>query len=572
MTAPTATATATALADGTAAVTGSDVLRGAVRQHRRTMLGASALLVGHQAGEAMVPVMIGVVIDHAVATGSASALLGGLALLGLVFAGLSLCYRFGARRSWWADVNADRDLRLQLTRRVLHPRGGAETGRLPGDLVSVAVGDAKRVGVALFAIPMGLAAVAALVVAAVALLRISLPLGLLILLGSPPLLYLVHLLGRPLERRSGHEQERAASAAGVAADLVSGIRVLKGLGAERSAVERYTLTSRESLAATLRATGAQAWYGGAILAANGIFLAIVALVGGRLAAEGSISVGELVSAVGLAQFLLGPLSAFGWVNGALAQARASAARVAAVLSADPAVTGGTDRPDEPVYGALALHGLTGDALAGLDLSVSAGELLGVVCPDPAAATALARHLGRETDPVGGCVRLDGRDLRELEPAALRGAVRVAAHDADLFAGTVGANVTAAAPAGADPAPAMSAARTDQVSAATVSERGRSLSGGQRQRVALARALATHAPVLVLHDPTTAVDTVTEAGIADGLRELRRGRTTVLLTTSPALLAVTDRVVLVHAGAAAATGTHAELLHGDERYRAAVLGG
>ena len=209
----------TALAAAPApAVTGSDVLRGAVRDHRRTMLGASVLLVGHQAGEALVPVMIGVVIDRAVATGSATALLGGLVLLGLVFAALSLSYRFGARRSWWADVNADRGLRLQLTRRVLHPRGGAEHGRLPGDLVSVAVGDAKRVGVALFAIPHGLAAVAALVVAAIALLRISLPLGLLILLGSPPLLYLVHLLGRPLERRSGHEQERAAAASGVAAD------------------------------------------------------------------------------------------------------------------------------------------------------------------------------------------------------------------------------------------------------------------------------------------------------------------------------------------------------------------
>ncbi|OLT14526.1 hypothetical protein BJF78_18925 [Pseudonocardia sp. CNS-139] len=238
-------------------VSGAQVLRTAARERWRTLLAASALLVGHQAGEALVPVMIGVVIDRAVATGDLAALLGGLAVLALVFAALSTCYRFGARRSWWADVDTDRDLRLRLTRRVLHPRGGAEAGRLSGDLVSVAVGDAKRVGVALFAIPNGLAAVAALVVAAVALLGISLPLGLLILLGTPPLLYLVHLLGRPLERRSGHEQERAARASGVAADLVGGVRVLKGLGAERAAVERYTATSRESLAATLRATGAR---------------------------------------------------------------------------------------------------------------------------------------------------------------------------------------------------------------------------------------------------------------------------------------------------------------------------
>nr|WP_219416679.1 ABC transporter ATP-binding protein [Pseudonocardia nigra] len=548
---------------------GRDVLRAAIRDHRRTLLAASALLVAHQAGEALVPVVIGFVIDAAVTTGSPGALLGGLALLGVVFAGLSTSYRFGARRAWWADVNADRDLRLRLTRRVLDPRGGAEAGRPPGELVSVAVGDAKRVGVALFAIPDGVAAVAALVVVAVALLRISLPLGLLILLGSPPLLYLVHLLGRPLERRSGPEQERAARASGVAADVVGGIRVLKGLGAEDAAVARYTRTSQESLAATLRATGAHATYGGAILAANGLFLALVALVGGRLAADGAISVGELVAAVGLAQFLLGPLSVFGWVNGALAQARASADRVAAVLATAPAVEGGTCRPAEPVRGAVTLRGLTGDGLTGLELSIRPGELLGVVVPDPAAASALAHCLAREADPAAGAVELDGRDLRTLDPAAARAAVLVAAHEAHLFSGTVAENVTAVRP-GTDADPALAAAHADQPGEAVVTARGRSLSGGQRQRVALARALAADAPVLVLHDPTTAVDTVTEAGIAERLREFRDGRTTVLLTTSPALLAVTDRVVLVDGGEAVVEGSHTDLVGGHEGYRAAVL--
>src|SRR5262249_13534207 len=160
--------------------------------------------------------------------------------------------------------------------------------------------------------------------ATVALLRISIPLGLLILLGTPPLLYLIHLLGKPLERRSGPEQERAARASGVAADLVSGIRVLKGIGAEPAAVRHYAGISGEALAAPLRATGAQAWYQGAVLAANGLFLALVALVGGRLAAAGEISVGDLVAAVGLAQFLIEPLQTLGWVNGQFAQARASA--------------------------------------------------------------------------------------------------------------------------------------------------------------------------------------------------------------------------------------------------------
>ena len=561
-------------------ITGRAVLLDSIRHHRRQLITAAVLLCGHQGGEALVPVLVGVVIDRAVGTGDAGSLLFWLAVLGLDFLVLSFSYRFGARRAWLADVRADQRMRQAVADRVLHPAGGAETGRLPGALTSIAVADAKRVGVLNFALPLGLAAFAALVVATVSLLRISLPLGLLILLGTPPLLYAVHLLGKPLERRSGPEQERAAQASGVAADLVAGVRVLKGIGVEPAAVRRYTATSRAALAATLRANGAQAWYSGAVLAVNGLFLALVALVGGRLAAEGAITIGGLVSAVGLAQFLLGPLEIFGWVNGRFAQARVSAARIAEVRSAAPAVSGGAaavaDGPGDLRIRGLRTPGLT----VGLDLDVAAGETVGLVVPDPAVAAALLQVLGREQDPQAGSVELDGVDLAQVPPAAARAAVIVAAHDARLFAGTVLENVLAGRSAGPGVDPgvdrAMRAARADQVADALpdgrdteIAEQGSSLSGGQRQRVALARALAAQARVLVLHDPTTAVDAVTEARIAAGLREVRAGRTTLVLTTSPALLAAADRVVVLD-GARRAEGSHAELLHTDAAYRELVL--
>jgi putative ABC transport system ATP-binding protein len=235
------------------------VLRGSVGAYRRHVAVAAALLCGHQTGEALVPVLVGVVIDEAVTTGDPRALIGWLLVLGLDFTMLSWCYRWGARRSWLADVRADQRLRLQLTDRVLDPRGGAEAGRLPGGLASIATSDAKRVGIVNFALPLGFAAVVALAVATVALLRISIPLGLLILLGTPPLLYLVYLLGKPLERRSGPEQERAAQASGVAADLVSGVRVLKGIGAEPAAVRHYAARHRRpSLVPGRRARGERA--------------------------------------------------------------------------------------------------------------------------------------------------------------------------------------------------------------------------------------------------------------------------------------------------------------------------
>lgn len=554
------------------------VLVGAVTGQARRVAVSAVLNATHQAGEALIPVLIGVVIDRAVSRGGLVDLAVWIGVVALTFAALSTSFRFGARAGERAVEEAAHRLRMALTRRVLDHRGGAEAGQLPGALTATATGDAQRVGAVNLALATGTGALCGLLVGGTALLLVSVPLGLLVLLGAPALLWLTHRLGRPLQRRSHTERERAAYASGVAADLVAGLRVLKGLGAAPAAADRYRRTSRESLAATVRAARAQAWYEGTLLALTGLFVAAVGLLGGQLAARGAITVGQLVAAVGLALFLLGPLSVFGWVNGELAQARASAARIATVLGAPPATPGGTDQPATPVRGALALHGVRFGTLRGLDLRIAPGELVGIVAADPAAAADLLRCLGREVDPDEGSLTLDGVALHTLDPAALRTALLVAPHDADLFEGTLLDNVTASAADSADLPRVLTAADLDEVARALprglrtpLTERGRSLSGGQRQRVALARALATEAPVLVLHDPTTAVDAATEARIAGHLRDLRRGRTTLLVTTSPALLSVADRVVLLDGGTVRAVGSHLELVRTRPDYRAVVLG-
>ncbi|MFE4210983.1 ABC transporter ATP-binding protein, partial [Streptomyces goshikiensis] len=528
---------------------GGSVLRRAISGQRRRVAAASLLGTTHQACEAMVPVVIGVIIDRAVATGSTTALLRWLGILAALFLLLSTCYRTAARITDGSGELAAHRLRTELAARILDPRGGADTGRLPGALTAMATGDAARVGAVVAALPYFVAALAGLAVSAVALLRVSVPLGLLILLGVPPLLWLGHRISLPLERRSEAEQERAAHASGVAADLVAGLRVLKGIGAEQAAVARYRRTSQDSLAAALRAARSRSRHDGAILSLTGVFIAVIGLVGARLAMDGSLSVGELVAAVGLAQFLLGPFQLLTYVSGEFAQGRASAERIGEVLACAHAVPAGTAALPRPVTGGLRLRGLSYGALRGIDLDIEEGSLVGVVSPDPAAATDLLLCLGRESDPDEGTVELGGIALSRLDPDALRHAILVAHHDADLFEATLLDNVRAGADTPeADLAPVLTASTTDDVARALprgvhtpLGERGRSLSGGQRQRVALARALAADPHVLVVHDPTTAVDTVTESLIAGRLRELRRGRTTLLVTTSPALLAVTDRV-------------------------------
>ncbi|RKR85913.1 putative ABC transport system ATP-binding protein [Micromonospora pisi] len=564
-------------APATAPPTGRQVLRRAVTGQGRYVALGSLLAVGHQAGEALVPVIIGVVVDQAVATGSTTALVRWLVVLGLVFAGLSTSFRFAARAGERAAEQAAHRIRRELTARVLAPYGGVERGHLPGALVNIATSDASRVGAVNMALTAGAAALAALVTTAVVLLHTSVPLGLLILLGAPPVLWIAHLLGGPLQRRSEAEQENAAHASGVAADLVSGLRILKGIGAEQAASARYRLINRRSLAATLRAARAQAWHDGALIAVTGAFITAVALLGARLAIQGDITIGELIAAVGLALFLLNPLSTLSWVNAELAQARASAARVAAVHAAAPAVHPGTVDLADPVRGELRFDNVTDGPLRISTLRVSPGELLGVVAPDPAAASALVRCLAREADPETGTITLDGVALTDLDPARVRTAMLTASHDAVLFAGTVRENVTAAGNSEGPLETVLTATTVDQVArvlpdglGTPVSERGHSLSGGQRQRIALARALHAEPPVLVVHEPTTAVDTATEARIATSLRQLREGRTTILVTSSPALLAVTDRVVLLDGDRDPVTGRHADLVRGHERYRATVL--
>ncbi|MFI7329010.1 ABC transporter ATP-binding protein [Streptomyces rubiginosohelvolus] len=556
---------------------GRGVIRRAVAGQRRDVTVGSVLGACHQIGEALVPVLIGLIVDRAVVRPDGGALAIWLVVLAVVYTLLSFGFRFGARAGERAAEQAAHQLRLDVVRRVLAPHGGAEAGRPPGALVNVATEDARRVGAVNMALTLGIAAVVGVVAGAVLLLRASLPLGLLVLIGAPVLMALGHFLARPLEHRSEAEQEQAAHASGVAADLVAGVRVLKGLRAERAAVDRYRATSQASRDANVRAARAAALQTGLMLTLTGSFIALVALVGGRLVLSDSIGLGALVSAVGLALFLPGPISVLAWVGAELAKGRASAARIADVLAAPGETTGGTAEPAAPAPGELRLNGLGHAGLDALDLTVRPGEHLGIVVTDPAEAATLLRCLARRCDPERGSVELDGVPLTELAPAALRSALLVAEHDAQLFDGTLLENVTAAAPAGSDPRAAMDAAAVDEVASALsggtggrIGERGSSLSGGQRQRVALARALAADRGVLVVHDPTTAVDAATEARIAAGIRRARAGRTTVLVTSSPALLAATDRVVLVDGGTITAEAPHEDLVRDHPVYRTAVL--
>ncbi|HZI38264.1 MAG TPA: ABC transporter ATP-binding protein, partial [Acidimicrobiia bacterium] len=506
-----------------------------------------------------------------------TALVRWLGALAVLFAVLSVAWFTSAVATERVCQGAEHDTRLRLADRVLAGTGGVERRFKVGKLVSIANTDAAEVGRLGDHVPGAIGAGAAVVVALGFLLAVDARLGLLILAGLPAVLAVEKLMADRLVDRWADEQEESSEAAAVATDLMAGLRVLKGLGAEQAAAGRYRRASRQSLGATLRAASAEAVANAVGMAVHGGFLALVALIAGRMAAGGSITIGEFVAVVGLTQFLIAPLETLGGTITSLAEARASANRVAKVLETPPAVADGWRRLEGPVTGRLVLRGLSRGKLSHLDLAAGPGDVIGLAVPDPDVARQLVACLSREADPAAGTIEIDGIPFEDLELDSLRRVVVVSTHDATLFEGTLADNVVPYGEGAVPLARALEAAGAASVmeslpagAATDLGQRGRFLSGGQAQRVALARALAADAPVLVLHDPTTAVDSVTEQQVADGLVGLRAGRTTLVVTTSPALLAACTRVVFVGRKGSRLYGTHERLVTEAAEYRRAVL--
>jgi putative ABC transport system ATP-binding protein len=540
------------------------------RQRRATALGAVFWCV-HQVCEALVPVAIGVVIDRAVATSDGAAMVISVLAVFALFIVLTMGWRTGF---WFLSQGTYEEshlLRMAAVRRIL-TGAGIHTDRQTGELLSITSSDSLA---AAELIQLGARAAAALVglgVSAAILIRIDWSLGLGLMIGIPLLVLGLNALGPVVERRTSAQQQAAGLAAATAADLLAGLRPLRGFGGVPEGVRRYRATSRTSLGATLGALKANSGFLGASTFTTGLLVAVVAAFSGWLALQGRISIGELITIVGLAAFVSDPVLGLADCVFALAIARASAARVAEVIEAPARTEEGTE-PARP--GPLVLRDVVTPGIAGLNLEIRSGELLGVATPSIPAADALTELLAGERHPYSGTITVAGTDLGALEHRSLRGRLLVEPHAVHLFGNTIGEVLDTGD--AVDPAAvgrAVAAAALGELGEDLQHElldHGSNLSGGQRQRVALARALLADRPILVLRDPTTAVDAVTEHAIADGLAELRRcdGRTTVLITTSPPLLARCDRVVFVDDGRVLATGRHAELLARPE-YAEAVL--
>jgi len=514
--------------------------------HRRSrpIAFACAASAGHQICEALVPLAIGLAVDQAVDGGPPAAILLAVVAVLALFAVLAA----GGGATFWQVTSATADeahqLRVRAAGRILDdPRAGA--GRRAGDLANVLVSDAKATAEFLRAIVNVVSGCAGLLVTVAVLLRVDPWLGLGLALGAPALTLAIDRVSPWLEHRIAARQHTSGLAAALAAELVHGLRPLRGFGGVPEAVRRYRRASRESLDAALHGATASAAVEAASLVATGLVLVGTAAAAGAMATSGRISVGEFVTVVAMASFVGDPVQRIAAGIKQAAISRASAARVAALL--DPGAPAPSDAPASPP-GPLRLR------TAGLDLTVRPGEMLGIVTTEPATADAL----------IGLCTEHSGGHAQPRQ-------VLIEPHAVHLFGRTLSEALDTGR--GADPATverALTAARAAEVSSALL-DGGANLSGGQRQRVALARALAARPPVLVLRDPLTAVDAVTEDAVAESLAALRRddAGATVVVCTSPPLLARCDRVVFLAETRPPIVATHARLAD-DAEYAKAVL--
>ncbi|MEV4046536.1 ABC transporter ATP-binding protein [Streptomyces sp. NPDC049744] len=546
---------------------------------------------------AATPYLMARAVDHGLAPGDLGALAGwtgAMVAVGGVNAWLGML-----RHRTMTKVRLDANFRTVKVV-VAHATrlGAALRGQVgAGEVVTIGVGDVQTISTSLTAVGPGVGAITAYAAVGGLMLSVSPRLALVVLLGVPLLgVLLGPLMGR-LQGREAEYRERQSVLTARIGDLAGGLRVLNGLGGKGLVADAFRRDSGLLREQGYRVGAVTSWIQALGVGLPVLFLALVTWLGARLAAQGQISVGELVSVYGYVVALGWPVAFLIEMGHQLSRGVVAARRVVAFLRLEPEPDTGTlDAPAEP--------SVLYDPASGV--RVLPGRLTALVTTRPSDATNILDRLARYTpsDATWGDI-----PLADIPLPQIRARILLADPEADLFAGTlsdvIGDEETPLRGAGSvdvrlrrvgatshdAPADAQQRIGADESARLTqaihtaaaedivralpdglktqVAAQGRDLSGGQRQRIRLARALLTAPEILLAAEPTSALDAHTEATVADRLRHARQGRTTVLAATSPLLL---DRADVVHHlvdGKVTATGTHRELLDTEPGYRALV---
>jgi ABC-type multidrug transport system fused ATPase/permease subunit len=520
--------------------------------------------------QAVMPFVLGRAIDRGVADQDSAELLkwaGLLFAIGLVQAVSGIMRHRFAVTNWLTA--AYRTVQL-VGHQAVHLGGTLPRKVSTGEVVAIGTNDLSHVGNVMDVTARFAGAVVSFLLVSVILLNTSVTLGLVVLLGVPALMLLIGPILSPLQRRSAHQRHLMGELANTASDIVSGLRVLRGIGGEQVFHDRYRRESQTTRRAGVEVARLQSVLDALQVFLPGVFVVLVVWLGARSAVAGQITAGELVAFYGYSAFLMIPLRTATEYANKLIRGRVASQRICRVLALKPDHTDPETIAPSPPVGSDLVDVRTG-------LHVRGGLLTAVVADQPDESAALADRLGLCAPVVDDDVRLGGVPLSALARGEVRERIVVSDTGATFFSGRLGDGLDVRRRGGLERA--LDTASADDIFDAIddgldtiVAERGRTFSGGQRQRLVLARALISDPEILILVEPTSAVDAHTEARIASRLRAHRAGRTTVVTSSSPLMLDAVDEVAFLRGGRVVAVGTHSDLLDREPAYRAVVTRG
>jgi ATP-binding cassette subfamily B protein len=559
-------------------------VRAVIRSQASGVVGAALSGLLWQAGAVSAPLMVKYAIDHGVLTKDRHALLIWLgALLGVGLLEMTA----GAVRHLYAIRNrarSDARVRDAIFAHALRLDASYHDRVGPGELMSRASSDSEHVARMMDSIGHTIGYVLTVFAVAIVLLVLDWRLALVVLIPLPLISFAGWAYSRRYHARTERLQERWGQAATLVEETVSGIRVVKGLGAGGPLAAEFRRRSRSIVDRALDIARLDAVFMPTLEFLPMLGLIAVLWLGGRRVINGDLSLGSFVAFNAYIGMLVWPLRVLGQRVTTLQKAVGASARISEVLDAEPQLRDPRhpEPLERPVRGDVRLSGVQfghedgRPVLDGLDLHVAPGESVALVGATGSGKSTVAGLLARLYDPDAGSVSLDGHDVRQLRIADVRGAVALVFEETFLFTDTVRENIRFARPDAGD----EDVERAAELAGAAgfiadlpdgygtlLGERGFSLSGGQRQRVAIARAILADPAVLVLDDATSAVDATKEHEIRAALTTVMSGRTTLVIAHRPATIALADRVAVLEGGRIVEQGTHAELVRSSVRYRA-----
>jgi ATP-binding cassette, subfamily B, bacterial len=559
-------------------------LFGFLRPYRGQVIVSTLLAIGSQVAVLTIPYLTGRAIDATRAghrDRSALMLDAGLIVAAGALQGVLMFWRrFLAGR---LSLAVEYDLRNAMYRHLQRLSFGFYDRHQTGQLMSRATVDLQSVR---FFLGYGLIFfsqnVITVVIVVAALVAIDWQLALIALAISPAMMVAAYRYSRISHPVLKDVQQRIADVTTHAEENIVGVRVVKAFAQEERETGRFAALAGRVFDQAVLAARIQARYVPMLQSLPNLAIAAVLLVGGYGVIHGTLTLGSFFAVNGYLLLLVVPLRSVGMWVGQYQRAVASGDRIFEVLDFDRDIVegaGAAPLPDGP--GHITLEGVRfgyepdRPVLCEVDLDVAAGSTVALIGPTGCGKTTLTALIPRFYDVDAGRVTVDGADVRDVTLDSLRADVGIVSQDTFLFSTTVAENIAYGTP-DASPEEIVTAARQAQAHEficdlpdgyeTRVGERGLTLSGGQRQRIAIARALLMNPRILILDDATASVDATTEAKIKLALREVMKGRTTLIIAHRLSTISLAERVVVLEAGRIVAQGTHAELIEASDVYR------